>query len=303
MSATLGPLMTAMVTPFDANGELDLREAARLARWLVDQGNDGLIVSGTTGESPVLSDEEKLALFRATKEAVGESAAIVAGTGGNDTKHSVELTERARETGVDAILAVVPYYSKPPQDGMLRHFGAIAEATDLPVIVYNIPGRTGANMLPATLLELARRHGNIAGVKESSGDAAQFSAILRDRPEGFRFWSGDDHLYLPALALGGDGLISVSAHLCARELRAMREAFVAGRVAEASAIHRSLSALFATLFTVTSPIPVKWAMNRLGFACGDCRSPMGAMPESLIAVLEPMLAPYRERAASALAAR
>jgi 4-hydroxy-tetrahydrodipicolinate synthase len=303
MSATLGPLMTAMVTPFDANGELDLREAARLARWLVDQGNDGLIVSGTTGESPVLSDEEKLALFRATKEAVGDSAAIVAGTGGNDTKHSVELTERARETGVDAILAVVPYYSKPPQDGMLRHFGAIAEATDLPVIVYNIPGRTGANMLPATLLELARRHGNIAGVKESSGDAAQFSAILRDRPEGFRFWSGDDHLYLPALALGGDGLISVSAHLCARELRAMREAFVAGRVAEASAIHRSLSALFATLFTVTSPIPVKWAMNRLGFACGDCRSPMGAMPESLIAVLEPMLAPYRERAASALAAR
>ena len=303
MSATLGPLMTAMVTPFDANGELDLREAARLARWLVDQGNDGLIVSGTTGESPVLSDEEKLALFRATKEAVGDSAAIVAGTGGNDTKHSVELTERARETGVDAILAVVPYYSKPPQDGMLRHFGAIAEATDLPVIVYNIPGRTGANMLPATLLELARRHGNIAGVKESSGDAAQFSAILRDRPEGFRFWSGDDHLYLPALALGGDGLISVSAHLCARELRAMREAFVAGRVAEASAIHRSLSALFATLFTVTSPIPVKWAMNRLGFACGDCRSPMGEMPESLIAVLEPMLAPYRERAASALAAR
>jgi len=303
MSATLGPLMTAMVTPFDANGELDLREAARLARWLVDQGNDGLIVSGTTGESPVLSDEEKLALFRATKEAVGDSAAIVAGTGGNDTKHSVELTERARETGVDAILAVVPYYSKPPQDGMLRHFGAIAEATDLPVIVYNIPGRTGANMLPATLLELARRHGNIAGVKESSGDAAQFSAILRDRPEGFRFWSGDDHLYLPALALGGDGLISVSAHLCARELRAMREAFVAGRVAEASAIHRSLSALFATLFTVTSPIPVKWAMNRLGFACGDCRSPMGAMPESLIAVLGPMLAPYRERAASALAAR
>ena len=303
MSATLGPLMTAMVTPFDANGELDLREAARLARWLVDQGNDGLIVSGTTGESPVLSDEEKLALFRATKEAVGDSAAIVAGTGGNDTKHSVELTERARETGVDAILAVVPYYSKPPQDGMLRHFGAIAEATDLPVIVYNIPGRTGANMLPATLLELARRHGNIAGVKESSGDAAQFSAILRDRPEGFRFWSGDDHLYLPALALGGDGLISVSAHLCTRELRAMREAFVAGRVAEASAIHRSLSALFATLFTVTSPIPVKWAMNRLGFACGDCRSPMGAMPESLIAVLEPMLAPYRERAASALAAR
>jgi len=299
----LGPLLTAMVTPFDERGEVDLREAARLALWLIEQGNDGLIVSGTTGESPTLSDDEKLALFAAVKDAVGERGAVVAGTGGNDTKHSVELTERARATGVDGILAVVPYYSKPPQDGMVRHFGAIAEATDLPVIVYNIPGRTGANMLPATLLELAARYTNIAGVKESSGDCAQFSAILRDRPEGFTFWSGDDHLFLPALALGGEGLISVSAHLCARELKALREAFVAGRVAEASAMHRSLSNLFATLFAVSNPIPVKWAMNRLGFACGECRSPMGAMPESLIATLEPMLTPYRERAGSAFAAR
>jgi 4-hydroxy-tetrahydrodipicolinate synthase len=301
--AQLGSLMTAMVTPFDARGAVDLREAARLATWLVEQGNEGLIVSGTTGESPALSDDEKLALFRAVKEAVGDEATVVAGTCGNNTTHSVELTERAAETGVDGILAVVPYYSKPPQDGMLRHFGAIAEATALPVIVYNIPGRTGANMLPATLLELVRRHPNIAGVKESSGDCAQFTAILRERPAGFTFWSGDDHMFLPSLALGGDGLISVSAHLCARELRAMREAFAAGRVAEAAAIHRSLAPLTAALFSVTSPIPVKWAMNRLGFACGDCRSPMGAMPETLIAVLEPMLAPYRERAGSAFASR
>ncbi len=222
----IGQILTAMVTPFDERGEVDLREAARLAERLIEQGNDGLIVCGTTGESPALSDDEKLALWRATKEAVGERAAIVAGTGSNNTRHSVELTERAAATGVDGILAVVPYYNKPPQDGMLRHFDAIAEATALPIIVYNIPGRTGANMLPATLLELARRHANIAGVKESSGDFSQFTAILRERPAGFGFWCGDDHLFLPSLAVGGDGVISVAGHICgrgtARDARGLR---------------------------------------------------------------------------------
>jgi 4-hydroxy-tetrahydrodipicolinate synthase len=302
-AAKVGPLLTAMLTPFDASGAVDLREAARLARRLIEEGNDGLVVCGTTGESPALSDDEKLALFRATKEAIGERGAIVAGTGGNNTTHSVELTKKAEACGVDAILAVVPYYSKPPQDGMLRHFGALAEATALPVIVYNIPGRTGANMLPATLLELARRYANIAGVKESSGDFAQFTAILRERPAGFGFWCGDDPLYLPSLALGGDGLISVAGHLCARELKAMREAHVNGEPQRAAQIHRDLSPLFAALFTTTSPIPVKWAMNQLGFACGECRSPLGAMPANAIAQLEPLLGPFRERAAGpALAA-
>ena len=291
----LGPLMTAMITPFNERGAVDLREAARLARWLVEQGNHGLIVCGTTGESPALSDDEKVALFRAAKGAVGDRAAIVAGTGGNNTEHSIELTERAAKEGGDAALAVVPYYNKPPQDGMLRHFGAIAEATKLPVIIYNIPGRTGANMLPATLLELARRHPNVAGVKESSGDLAQITAILRDRPAGFGVWSGDDHLTLPLLAVGGDGVISVAAHLCAREMREMIEAHAKGDVARAARIHQDLALLIATLFVTTSPIPVKWAMNRIGFACGPCRSPLGTMPDDLAAKLEPMLAPYRER--------
>jgi 4-hydroxy-tetrahydrodipicolinate synthase len=295
----IGPLLTAMLTPFDARDAVDLHEAARLARWLIEQGNHGLVVCGTTGEGPAVSDDEKLALFRATKEAVGERGAIVANTGGNNTKHSVELTERAAKVGVDGILAVVPYYNKPTQDGMLRHFGAIAEATSLPIIIYNIPGRTGANMLPVTLLELARRHPNIAGVKESSGDCAQFTAILRDRPAGFGFWCGDDHLFLPALALGADGLIGVASHLCAREFRALLEAYQSGDVTRAAAIHRDLAPLFATLFAITSPIPVKWAMNKLGFACGPCRSPLGVMPEALAATLEPMLAPYRERARDA----
>ena len=295
----VGALLTAMLTPFDAKGAVDLREAARLARWLIEQGNHGLVVSGTTGESPALEDREKLALFRATKEAIGSSGSIVAGTGGNNTAHSVELTKAAEDAGADAILAVVPYYNKPTQDGMLKHFGAIAEATSLPVIVYNIPSRTGANMLPATLLELARRYGNIAGVKESSGDPAQFSTILRDRPEGFGFWSGDDGMFLPALALGADGLISVAAHLCAREFRELQAAYESGDVTRAARIHLDLSELFATLFATTSPIPVKWAMNQLGFACGPCRSPLGDMPDALATKLGALLAPYRERARSA----
>lgn len=298
----LGPLLTAMLTPFASDGSVDLAGAKRLARYLVDEGNTGLAVSGTTGESPALEDDEKLALFGAVKDAVGDRAAILAGTGGNNTHHSVELTKRAAAAGVDAILAVVPYYNKPTQDGMLRHFGAIADATPLPIVVYNIPSRTGANMLPATLLELARRHENIAGVKESSGDIAQFSAILRARPAGFGFWAGDDHMILPALALGGDGLISVTAHLAAREYREMFAAFLRGENARARDLYLALAPLVAELFATTSPIPVKWAMNELGFALGDCRSPLGAMPEEHAVRLRPLLGPYRDRARATLAA-
>jgi len=291
----VGALLTAMLTPFDASGDVDHNVAARLARFLVDEGNDGLIVSGTTGESPALSDEEKLALFATVKDAVGDRASVIAGTGGNNTRHSIELTERAEALGVDGILAVVPYYNKPTQDGMLSHFGAIAEATKLPVIVYNIPARTGANMLPSTLLELARRHENIAGVKESSGDCAQFSEILRSRPPGFGFWVGDDHMFLPSLALGADGLISVAAHLCAREYRSLEQAFRSGNTAAAADIHLALAPLVAALFATTSPIPVKWALGELGFELGPCRSPLGAMPPDLAARLRPLLAPFRER--------
>jgi len=291
----LGALMTAMLTPFDDDDRLDVAEVERLATYLVDEGNEALIVSGTTGESPALDDREKIALVEATKAAVGERAAVVAGTGGNNTRHSVELTKRAADAGADAILAVVPYYNKPTQDGMLLHFGALAEATSLPLVVYNIPGRTAVNMLPATLLELARRYPTITGVKESSGDLTQFAAILRDRPAGFRFWCGDDHLFLPSLALGGDGLISVAAHLCAREYRTLLDAHRRGDNASAARIHLELAELVATLFATTSPIPVKWAMRELGFAVGACRSPLGAMPAGLADRLRPLLEPYRLR--------
>jgi 4-hydroxy-tetrahydrodipicolinate synthase len=299
----LGPLMTAMLTPFDANDRVDLAEARRLARFLVDEGNDGLVVCGTTGEAPALTDAEQLSLFEATKAEVGDRAAIVAGTGSNSTAHTIAFTKEAEAAGVDAALVVVPYYSKPTQEGMLGHFSAVAESTSLPIVVYNIPARTGTNMLPATLLELARRHRNIVGVKESTGDCAQFTAILRDRPSDFAFWSGDDHMLLPALALGGDGVVSVAAHLCSRELRELIDAFAAGDAPRAGRIHRELSTLVAALFATSSPIPVKWAMNELGFSVGPCRPPVGTMPPELAERLRPMLETYRARCASVAALR
>jgi 4-hydroxy-tetrahydrodipicolinate synthase len=290
----LGRLLTAMITPFDTNGAVDVDEAVRIAKFLVDRGNDGVVVSGTTGESPALETGEKLALFGAIKAALGGGATVIAGTTGNNTHHSVELTKEAEKTGVDAVLAVVPYYSKPPQDGLLRHFGAIAEATSLPVVLYNIPGRTNVNMLPSTVHELARRHPNIVAIKESSGNVDQFTALVRDRVrEDFTVISGDDYFYLPALALGAYGVISVAGHLCSRELRALGDAFDGGDVETAGRLHRDLQPLFAALFAHPSPIPVKWAMNEYGFRAGACRPPMGAMPDDLKAVLRPLIAPYR----------
>ena len=289
---SLGRIFTAMITPFDEHGALDVDEAVRIAKFLVDRGNDGVVVAGTTGEAPALDDEEKLALFAAVKQGL-PGATVVAGSTGNNTRHSVELTKAAEQTGVDAILATVPYYNKPTQDGLVRHFGAIAEATRLPVVLYNVPSRTGTNMLPATVRELARRHPNIVAVKESTGDAQQLSQLVRDAREGFTVWSGDDYFFLPTLALGGYGVVSVAGHICSRELRAMAEAFDAGDVATAGRIHRELSALFAALFTITSPIPVKWAMNELGFKAGACRSPLGAMPADLKTTLGALIAPFR----------
>jgi 4-hydroxy-tetrahydrodipicolinate synthase len=288
----LGRIHTAMITPFDERGAVDVAEAVRLAKFLTERGNDGVVVSGTTGESPALETDEKLALFGAIKAALPDKT-VIAGTTGNNTHHSVALTKEAEKAGVDAILAVVPYYNRPPHDGLLRHFGAIAEATTLPVVLYNVPSRTGSNMLPATAHELARRHPNIVAVKESTGDCAQFSALVRDAPAHFSAWSGDDYFFLPALALGGYGLVSVAGHICGRELRAIADAFDAGDVATAGRLHRELSPLFAALFAVSSPIPVKWAMNEFGFRAGECRAPLGAMPDALKATLGALIAPFR----------
>jgi 4-hydroxy-tetrahydrodipicolinate synthase len=290
----LGRILTAMVTPFDAGGDVDVDEAVRIAQFLIERGNDGVVVAGSTGEGNALETDEKLALFRAIKNALGANGTVIAGTGGNNTRQSIELTKRAEQLGVDAVLLTVPAYVKPTQDGMLAHFGAILEATSLPAVIYNIPGRTAANMLPATFAELTRRYANVAGIKESTGDVNQFTAILsgRTRPD-VTFWCGDDYIYLPSLAIGGFGLISVAGHLCGRELRAMADAFDAGDVDTAARIHQDLAPLIAALFTTTNPIPVKWALGAYGFKVGPCRSPLGAMPESLKETLAPLIAPYR----------
>ncbi|GAC1540271.1 MAG: 4-hydroxy-tetrahydrodipicolinate synthase [Candidatus Velthaea sp.] len=290
----LGRILTAMITPFDANGRVDVDEAVRVAEYLIEHGNDGVVVSGTTGESPALETDEKLALFKAIKQRLGSRGTVIGGTGGNNTHHSVELTKAAAQTGIDGVLAVVPYYNKPPQDGMLRHFGAIAQAADIPVILYNVPSRTGQNMLPSTAHELARRHSNVVGIKESTGSVEQFSELVANNPRpDFTIWSGDDYYFLPSLALGGYGLVGVATHICGLRLRALAEAFDRGDMAEAGGIHRELQPLFTALFATTSPIPVKWAMNEFGFSAGDCRPPMGAMPAELAAALAPLIAPYR----------
>jgi 4-hydroxy-tetrahydrodipicolinate synthase len=289
---TLGTILTAMITPFDERGDVDLDEAKRIAKWLVDRGNDGLIVAGSTGEGMTLDSQERAELVRAVKDAVGGRALVVANAGTNDTRSSVAGAKEVQAAGADAILAVVPYYNKPAQSGMIAHFGAIADATPLPVYIYNIPGRTAANMLPETLLELARTHRNVAGVKESSGDLKQIATIIRDRADGFKVWSGDDHLYLPVLALGGDGVVGVASHLCAPEFVQMTQAYRSGDVAKAAAIHGSLLGLIDALFATTNPIGVKWAMNQLGFKAGRCRLPLDEMPAAVAQKLQPFIAPY-----------
>jgi len=287
----LGTIYTAMITPFDERGNLDAKEAGRIARWLVERGNDGLVVAGTTGEGATLDPAERRALFTEVKTAIG-GATMIANVGTNDVRSTIRAGKEAQEACADALLVVVPPYVKPTQGGMLEFFGAVADSTPLPVVVYNIPGRTAANMLPETLLELARRHKNVVGVKESSGDLKQIATIVRDRPNGFIVWSGDDHLFLPSLAIGADGVVGVATHLCSREYREMVDAFRSGDVGRAAAIHNQQLELVDALFAVTSPIAIKWAMGELGFKVGRCRPPLDTLPTALAQRLRPLVASY-----------
>jgi 4-hydroxy-tetrahydrodipicolinate synthase len=289
----LGTIVTAMITPFDERGEVNLKEAARIATWMVDRDHDGLVIAGSTGEGQTLTRQERVALFSAVKDVVGRRAAVVANAGSNDTRESVAAVKEAEKAGADGILAVVPYYNKPPQSGMIAHFSAIAQATALPIVIYNIPGRTATNMLPETLLEIARRNKNVKGVKESSGDLKQIGMILKDRAPGFTVWAGDDHLFLPCLAMGADGVVGVASHLCSTEYRRMVDAYRSGRVDEAAQIHLSLLPLIDELFSVTNPIAIKWAMRELGFATGECRLPLDAMPEAAAKRLKPLIEKWK----------
>ena len=276
--ARFGLLMTAMITPFTESGAVDFDKAAELAANLIASGNDGLIVSGTTGEGPTLSEDEKLELFRVTKRAVGAEHAIVAGTGNYNTAESMHLTREAETCGVDGALLVVPYYNNPPQEGLYQHFKAIAGATSLPCILYNVPSRAPRNLEASTLQRLAEID-NVVGVKEASGKLEQFNAVLRAVPPGFLVFSGNDSDTHTIMSLGGHGVISVSAHLVAGKTRRMVDLLATGATAEAAALHRDLLPLVEGLFWQPNPMPLKAAFNLLGYQVGKPRLPLVELTE------------------------
>ena len=279
--AIFGQVLTAMITPFDASGALDLNEAVRLAKWLQDNGNDGLVVSGTTGESSTLTDAEKLALWEAVINAV--TIPVIAGSGSNDTAHSVHLTKEVTKMGAAGILAVGPYYNRPPQSGLEGHITAMANATTLPVVVYDIPVRTGRKISTHTLAKLANTVPNIKALKDAAGAPAETANLMAQVPKDFELYSGDDVLTLAFLADGGSGVIGVATHWSAREHQAMITAFKNGDVALARKYNDILleSYAFETGDDNPNPIPSKVMMNHLGFKVGDCRLPMGPPPAGL----------------------
>ena len=271
MNKEIGRLLTAMATPFKADGSVDYEAAEKLAALLTADGSDGVVVSGTTGESPTLSDDEKIELVKAIKKAI-PSKTVVSGTGSNDTHHSVKLSERAMKAGADALLAVVPYYNKPPQEGMYQHFKAISEVG--PTIMYNIQGRTAINMSAATTLRCAQLPG-IVGVKEASGDLDQIGLVCAGKPDGFHVWSGDDSWTLPVLAVGGYGAICVVSHIAGRSMKRMIEAQARGENEVARKIHLGLLPVIKTLMTTAAnPVPIKSVLNAMGFPAGPFRLPL-----------------------------
>src|SRR5690606_27696374 len=278
-----GRLLTAMVTPFQPDGALDLAGAARLATYLVDeQGNDALVINGTTGEAPTTTDAEKETLIRAVVEAVGDRARVVAGVGTNDTHHTIELARAAEKAGAHGLLVVTPYYNKPPQDGLLRHFTAVADATGLPILLYDIPHRAGTAISTETLCRLAE-HPSIVGVKDAKGDLSATSWVLRRTD--LAYYSGDDALTLPLLSIGAVGVVGTSTHRTGVGTKQMIQAYERGDIAEALRLHRALWPLFTGIFRTQGTILVKAAMNALGLPAGPVRSPLVDATEGQLAQL------------------
>jgi 4-hydroxy-tetrahydrodipicolinate synthase len=269
----IGRLLTAMVTPFTADGEVDYIQAKTLALSLLESGSDGLVVCGTTGESPTLKREEKLRLFSEIKSAIGNRGTLVAGTGNYSTRESQELTKEAERLGADACLLVVPYYNRPTQQGLIVHFKAIAEATALPCIIYNVPSRTVTNMTADTAITLSQVD-NIVGIKEASANLGQVSKIIQGAKDDFLVYSGDDIVTLPIIALGGYGVVSVASHLTGIQIKDMIEKCLNHEREQAASIHRYLLPLIDALFIVPNPMPIKYALNHLGFSVGKPRLPL-----------------------------
>jgi len=284
-----GRVLTAMVTPFKADGSVDFALAEQLAVHLAEQGTDTLVVCGTTGESPTLSWEEEYELFQVVHHAVASKAKVIAGTGSNSTKEAIAATQKAAKIGLDGSLQVVPYYNKPPQAGLYEHFKAIAlGCPDLPLVLYNVPGRTGQNLQPETVARLAEIS-NIVGIKESTGNLDQASEIRRLTPNEFHLYSGDDSLTLPLLSVGATGVVSIASHLVGTKIQQMIQAFTMGQTQIATQIHLQLFPLFKALFATTNPIPVKTALRLKGWEVGSTRLPLGEAPESVIQTLKTVL--------------
>jgi len=288
----LGRLITAMVTPFNEKGEVDYEQSKKLALACLNSGSDGVLVVGTTGESPTLIREEEYRLFTEVKAAVGNRGAVVAGTGSNSTAEAMEATKEAEKIGVDACLLVVPYYNKPTQEGLYQHFKTIAQSTSLRCILYNVPSRHVVNMTAETTIRLSQID-NIVGVKEASGNLDQIARIISDARKDFIVWSGNDNDTFPLMALGGYGIISVASQLVGNQIKQMIDSFVGGRVEEAARIHRHLLPLVNALFIVSNPIPVKYALNQVGFKAGKPRLPLTEPDEKTAAVIRDTLKNYK----------
>ncbi|MFE4810874.1 4-hydroxy-tetrahydrodipicolinate synthase [Peribacillus simplex] len=273
-----GRVSTAMVTPFDGKGNVDFQKTTSLVNYLLANGTDSLVLSGTTGESPTLSSEEKIALLRHVYKVVEKRVPIIMGTGSNNTYASIELTKKAEQNGADAIMLVAPYYSKTNQEGLYQHFKAIAASTTLPVMVYNIPGRASINIEPETIIRLSKIP-NIVAVKEASGDLNAMTQIIAGTDEDFALYSGDDALTLPVLAIGGVGVVSVASHIAGNELQKIVEAFISGNLKEAARLHQELLPLIKGLFAAPSPAPVKTALQLNGIDVGSVRLPIVPLTE------------------------
>lgn len=266
-------LLTAMITPYDENLQVDYRKAGEIAEYLCENGTDAIVVCGTTGEAPVLSDDEKIQMFTAVKERVGSKAPVWAGTGSNNTAHTIELSQAAEKSGADGLLLVTPYYNKPSQEGLYQHFKAIAESVKIPVMLYNVPGRTSCNLLPDTVARLAEVE-NIVAIKEASGNLDQTSQLKSLVPADFIIYSGDDSLTLPMMALGAQGVVSIASHIVGKELKQMINAFTEGNVETALSLHNKLFPIFKGLFVTTNPVPLKEALNMMGKEVGGFRLPL-----------------------------
>ncbi len=287
-----GELITAMVTPFDKDYNLALDCCTKLINHLIDQASEGVLLSGSTGESATLDDNEKIKLYKFVKDNFGSKIKVIAGTGSNDTRHSVELSKEAEKIGVDGLLLVAPYYNKPSQWGMLKHFEAIAGEVKIPILLYNVPSRTSSNISSRVCVELSKID-NICGIKEASGNMRQIAEIIRDTDKDFLVYSGNDGDTLPILSLGGHGVISVASHIVGRKIKEMIIGFKTGDFRKAAELHRDLVDIFYGIFIDTNPVPIKEALNLKGIDVGTCRLPLCSMDDEKLQSFKEILKRYK----------